>query len=286
MTPEPTPTPAPSTPDAAAAAPTPPPQWQPLPEVKGPEPGSALPLDEWTSRATARRGQPIAQGLGWAVAIVGMLTLVIAYYQGYRSGVLPAPAGVRLDYIGAALAVVGVALAVTFAFVPSAASTGITLDATDEALRARAGRAHQRLRTAQILVGVSLGLVFIGLLWLLYWVRIGFLERALRQSAVGSYAVPTHYVGAILTLVGVVLLSAFWARLGPARAERAYAVVALKRTAAPGGGPTGAAASVTDPELQALMRRLDGLMAQLPDATVTEFSKTPEADTYLKLLGS
>lgn len=287
MTPEPTPTPAAATPAPAPSAPAAPaPQWQPMPEAKPAEATVAVSADEWTERASTRRGQPVAQAAGWATAILGMLLLAVAYYRGYQTKVLPAPAGLRLDYIAAALLLIGIALAAVFAFAPSRSATGIRTDANDEDLRARAARAHQRLRTAQVLTGVGLGVVFVGLLWLFHWVRIGFLEGAFRQSAVRTYSVPTHYFGAILVVLGLLILFAFWARVGPARRERAYAVLALKRSAAASAAPANTLSGVTEAELQALMRRLDGLMAQLPDAAVTDFSKSPEADTYLKLLGS
>lgn len=288
MSPEPSPPPAPATAPTPQPAPAPPPQpapqWVPVGNPPSPEAATPRATDAWLQRATVRRGLPILQAVGWVVTLVGFLLLVAAYYQAYRTDAIPAPAGIRLDYIAALLVFIGLATAITFAFVPPRSATGVTAEMTAQELEARASSAHQRVRTAQVLVGVGLGVMLIGLLWLFYWVRVGFLDGALRDSVVANYAVPTHYFGAILLLLGALIVFGFWGRVGAARNERAMAVMAWQRAAAPSA--PAAMSAVSDAELQALMRRLDGLMAQLPDAAVTEFSKTPEADTYLKLLGS
>jgi len=143
---------------------------------------------------------------------------------------------------------------------------------------------------SQIFAGVGMALTMLGLVWMVYWLRLSYLEETERRSTLGGSDMATYFIGVPLIVVGLFVLFFFLGRLGAARRTRNAAVLLMMRMQQGESGSPGPSAAfstgVSEQDVQDLMRRLDGLMAQLPDASVTEFSKTKEADTYLKLLGS
>jgi uncharacterized protein YjeT (DUF2065 family) len=253
------------------------------------QPGQAQ-SDEHVKHATTRNGMPGLVALGTLLAILGVVIMLYTFYVGRSSGALPRPAGMRGDYVGILLLLIGVGIAGAFLFVPRGKAYGVAADASKEAIEQEIQTSGARLRLAQSMVGVGLGLVGIGLLWMLYWVYVAYQEDRFRNSVIGPYEVPSHYFGGVLVLVGLMFMFYFWGSVAGARRRHNLAMVLLHRAppvaAAAAAPPNVLSSGVTELEVQNLVRRLDGLMAQLPDSSVTEFSKTPEADTYLKLLGS
>lgn len=210
------------------------------------------------------------------------------YYWGFLYGSLLAPAGVTGYYIGAALLLLGLILGVAFLFSPSRRAVGLGPDAQTADLERGASWGHGQVKKSQTLGGVGLALVAVGLLWIIYFIRLAYVEGALREAMVGGYAIPTHYVGAALFVVGLLLSFYYVGKVSTARAARNLAVagwVRAQRATPAAPGKAALPSGITEPEIHMLLKRLDGLMAKLPDEAVTEFSKTPEADTYLKLLG-
>jgi hypothetical protein len=288
--------PSPEPASAPAQPVAPPKQWlsvaEPAAEASNPVVAPAGPEDTWLVRATRRRGVPWLVALGTILALLGLVVLLYSYYAAYNagSGDLPAPAGLRGDYLAAILVAVGLGIAVTFLFVPSNKAYGLGPAASREQWQEEAKLAQSALRMAQLFVGIGIGLITMGLLWMVYFVYLGYTDGQMRSTSLAGRDLPTFYLGGILLVLGLLVVMFFWGSVAGARRRENLAVVALIRTEvrAPAPGVLAAAlpAGVTEAEVQALMKRLDGLMAQLPDAAVTEFSKTSEADTYLKLLGS
>lgn len=279
---------APSTPAPASAAEVPK-EWASLPTQAAPAPPP--PEDEQQNRlqlATNRRGMPGLVALGAVLAILGLVVMMYTLYSGRPTATLTRFAGIRGDYIGFVLLLIGIALAATFVFVPRQRPFGLPVNASLDDIEKEVRASQASLRLAQGLVGGGIGAVAIGLLWMLWWTYVAYLEGQFRDTIIGRYAVPTHYFGGILLLVGLMVTLFFLGGVGGARRRHNVAMVLLHRVPGPEAGAPApvAVAGVSAQDVQNLMRRLDGLMAQLPDATVTEFSKTPEADTYLKLLGN
>lgn len=275
----------------APAAPGPPTPTPAPPTVAAPhwarEPAATADLDEWIRRGTLRRGNPVAAAVGWIVGVAGLFLLAYTYYFGYTNGTAFAPAGVRGDYLAAAVLVIGLGVSILFSFLPARRAAGLGPDAQSPEIEAALRRSAHQVQAAQIVVAVGLSLAALGAVWIAYWLRLAEADGALRQSSIAGVAFPTHFLGSPFVVVGLVLACFGWGRVGAARRGLNQAVVALLR--ALGGGPSrppsALPSGVTEEDVRKLMRRVDGLMAQLPDAAVTDFSKTPEADTYLKLLG-
>lgn len=312
MTPEPTPEPEPTTAPAPAAppavpTPAPPPPTPPPEPPRAPDPAptpqwvavptdpAAAPVvpaettaDQAIQQATTRRGTPWLVVLGTLVALLGITAMLYTFYLGQGRSSLPRPGGIRGDYIGVILLLIGIAIVGTFLFVPPRRNFGLAVNATRDDIEQEIRSSKAKLRMAQTWVGLGMALVSIGLFWMLYWTFVAYLENGFRNSIVSRYEVPTHYFGAVVALVGLLFALYFLGSVGGARRRHNLATVLLHRAPATPAtaAPNLLSVGVSETEVQNLMRRLDGLMAQLPDAAVTEFSKTPEADTYLKLLGS
>ncbi|MFO1535233.1 MAG: hypothetical protein ABR586_06165, partial [Thermoplasmatota archaeon] len=209
------------------------------------------------------------------------------FLYGSQNGDLFRPAGIRGDLIGGVLVFVGLVLGVLFLFQPRRRPADLPVDPGSNELTEALRYENGQVLLAQILVGVGLAFLIIDALWTLYWLRNDYLTDSSRESSLGGLSLPTYLALAPLALIGSVIVFFFLGKLGASRRARNPALVAvMRRGSAADPAAKGALGSgVTEPEVQALMKRLDGLMAQLPDSAVTEFSKSPEADTYLKLLG-
>ena len=281
MTPETAPVPATS---------TAPPQWEAVPEPTPPQTAPAeaptTPADEWVLRSTLRRGIPGLMILGWTVAFIGLAVLAFAYQRSYALGALYKVGGIRADYLGAAVLLVGVVVAAVFHFLPNKRPVGILPTAPSDEVEEQMRWTNGQVLLGQIMVGVGVGLGVLGMLWMVGWLYASYTGAALRVSTVSRYEIPTHYIGAVLFLVGLLLAFLFLGRVGMARAARNLAVVAHHRNVSAVSTAMSLPGGVSEAEVRNLVKRLDGLMAKLPDDAVTEFSRTPEADTYLKLLGS
>ncbi|MBI2078112.1 MAG: hypothetical protein HYT80_07050 [Euryarchaeota archaeon] len=281
MSPEPAPTPAATTSTA---------QWEavaePQPALDVPAAASPPPADDWVLRSTIRRGIPGLMVLGWTVAFLGLLVLAFAYQRSFDLGSLYKVGGIRADYLGAAIFLLGAITAAVFHFLPGRRPVGILPTAPRDEVEGQVRWANGQVLMGQIMVGGGVGLGILGMLWMVGWLYLSYTGSALRVSTVSKYEVPTHYIGAVLLLLGLLLAFLFLGRVGMARAARNLAVVAHQRGAPGVSGPAALPGGVSEAEVRNLVKRLDGLMAKLPDDAVTEFSRTPEADTYLKLLGS
>ena len=246
--------------------------------------------DEWLRIGTTRRGNPELAGLGWALILMGTSLIALTYYWGITYGNLFAPLGVRGDLIGGVLLFIGLAVASVFTFVPAEHRVGLGPDASNEDLENLVRYTNGQVLLSQILAGIGFALVMLGVVWMAYWLRAGYVDDADLRSTFGGIELGTHLLGMPLVAVGLLLLFFFVGRLSSARRARNAAVLlwVSKRAKTAGTSPFAGILSsgVTEQQVQDLMKRLDALMAQLPDAAVTEFSKSSEADTYLKLLGS
>lgn len=250
-------------------------------------PSGTAPEEGWIRIGTTRRGNSELVGLGWAVVLIGLALLAGTYYWAVAYGDLFAPAGVRGDYIAAVLILIGFILGTVFVFLPTTRKVGLGTDASSQQIENLVRYTNGQVLLSQLLAGVGLALVMLGFVWMAYWLRLSFVDDFEPRSSLAGLETATYVIGAPLIILGFFILLFFLGRISTARRTRNAAVLLLvqKRSgaslgnAAVGGG-------VTEQEIQDLMKRIDALMAQLPDAAVTEFSKTKEADTYLKLLGS
>lgn len=237
-----------------------------------------------------RRGNSELAGLGWALLLIGTAVVAVTYHWGITYGNLFAPLGIRGDLVGGVLFVIGLIVALVFTFVPAEHRSGLGTDASDQDLENLVRYTNGQVLLSQILAGIGFALVVLGIMWMAYWLRAGYLFDTDLRSTFAGMDTGTHMLGAPLVMVGLLVLFFFLGRLSGARRARNAAVLLwiAKRAAALAGthGSGTMSNGISEQQIQDLMKRLDGLMAQLPDAAVTEFSKTNEADTYLKLLGS
>lgn len=247
--------------------------------------------DEWLKIATKRRGSPELASVGWTLVLIGTALIAATYYWGVTYGNLFAPAGIRGDLIGTMLLIIGLIVAMVFMFLPKERNVGLTPDAPDQDVENLVRYTNGQVLVSQILAGVGFGLVLLGVVWMAYWLRAAYVDDTDLRSTFGGMDTATHFIGVPLSAIGLLILFFFLGRLSSARRARNAAVLLWiqRRSGAPKQSlaPSSVfSTGVTEQQVQDLMKRLDGLMAQLPDAAVTEFSKSNEADTYLKLLGS
>ena len=224
--------------------------------------------------------------VGWGVALLGLVVVAFAYHQSIGFNSIYKVGPVRGDYLGGMLVGLGVIIAGVFHFIPGRRAVGLAANAAQEDIEREVRYTNGQVLLDQILVGVGLGLIILGFAITIYYLKESYAFGSALESTRFGINYLSYYVGIVPVMIGAALGSFCLGRLGMARRARNLAVVAHQRSPAalPGGGlmPGG----ISEMEVRSLVKRLDGLMARLPDDAVTEFSRTPEADTYLKLLGS
>jgi hypothetical protein len=261
----------------------------PAPVLPAATDGPTLPENEWITIATKRRGNPELASLGWTLVLLGLAVLAATYYWGVAYGNLFAPAGIRGDLIGGVLVLLGLIIGLLFLLLPRNKAAGLGPDASVQQIEDLVRYTNGQVLLSQILAGIGVGLAMVGLIWMTYWLRLSYLEDTELRTSLGGSDLATYFIGVPLIVLGLFVLFYFVGRLSAARRSRNVAVLLMVRMHQGAPALTSNAmlsTGVAEQEVQDLMKRLDGLMAQLPDAAVTEFSKTKEADTYLKLLGS
>jgi len=255
-----------------------------------PVPGGSA---KWTLHM--RYGIPWLSNVGWALFAAGLAFAAYAYrwsYENYPDTYLIA--GLQGDYYALAIVLVGLALAVTFLFLPSRRTKRSTLDET---------RRVGLLEEAKGLHSMHRGMAWIGLVVFL----LGVLLTPIVYRAAMRAGPPNDgydFAGAHLTYDalaaiagGVALLGLLLWLLGAMGVLHARKLIAAYEwTSAPSTPPSSrmpgvglaspSTMGVTDEQVHALMQKVDTMLSTLPDEVVASFSKTPEADTYLKLLGT
>lgn len=261
--------------------------------------------------ASVRMGTPPLAALGWGVFFVGLLLITYAYYDVYAANaesVLLFAGAIRYDVLGAILLILGLITAIISHFVPPRRPHGPQPQDPPTAWVARADRAARWVTTHRtlsiigwILAGFGLTLSTVALYF--SWVNSngGLVDYGI---TIGGRQFLYWRIGVALAVFGLVLVVLTYTRIRNARdARQGYLLAALaavdrqqiaqqaaqqtKETSAE--EPTNErspnkVAGVTEQDLHALMKRLDGLMANLPEEQVAEFANSPEAETYLNLL--
>lgn len=232
--------------------------------------------------------------LGWALFVVGLWLPTYFYDWSRTQGADYAPYGIKGIYLAYLALLAGLALAVVFLFVPTQRPASWTASAPSEWIEQRLQMIGSKVRIYWSLSLVGLALMVIGLVFSAY-VSLTWLNHpdapdfTLAGTAV-SFETWRAMAWALVG-VGMVVALACYFRIGGYREATFAARVASTR--APGGQTYVSGApmvstpvGVNAPQIEALMRRIDGMLANLPEEVVGEFSKSPEADTYLKILGN
>lgn len=232
--------------------------------------------------ARGLRGNPLASQVGFALAALGLALVSYSFY--YASTNYPAnfnPGGLSGIRTGAGLFLLGAIVGILFLFVPASRPVPMPLDERT--------RAYQ-LRVSRTMSGAGIGLTVLGLLVATAAYRsamtagVAPADLAMAGMTAGELAA----VGCVLALAGVVLWTAFGLRArafgAPPMAGAAYTAMSPLADPMPGAAPSSSVAHVTKEELHAMMRRIDSMLAGLPDEVVRDFSRSSEADTYLKLM--
>lgn len=244
-----------------------------------------------------RHGKLWAANTGWVVSAVG-LTIAI-YSLWWERANHPdqfAPSGVPVLYAGAAIAFLGVVVGFVFSFVPWKQTHPIPPNAPPTFWSEQASEVRDLSRSSQIASWIGVGFFLLGLILVAYVFWQGSLAGpGVPNLALGGLEQPHETWAALfgtLAIMGIL----FWAVYGTRATAYRNALYAFVAAAQPRADPRvpmgsmGASISVMLPagvrmeDVVSLMKKIDGLLATLPDDTVAQFSKTPEAETYLKLL--
>lgn len=238
------------------------------------------------------RGLAWVATAGWALFFVALYLPTYMYAWALDNGTDYRVAGVNGTYLAALVALLGLALGIVFTFQPRRASPWSPSVPSDWITqRAAALRARARILTVATIAGLAiaaLGLLLAAYAGLLQ-IRAGAGEPVVLLGYSNAGSAWTGY-GLGTAGLGLVVAAISYARCRAARETILAALVLASRPAhasgAGGGVPDDLALppGTTRAHVEALMHRIDGLLATLPDEIVTEFSKSPEADTYLKLL--
>lgn len=248
------------------------------------------PMGAWTER-----GLPWAATIGWVVLVVGLFLPAYMYSWAVDNGADFEPFGIKGTYIAIAVILIGLGVGLAFTFLPAVRSVSWSATVPPQWVRVRLSELQRNQRIALVLTLVGVGLTAMGMMFAA-WIHIQHLradEGATEFTMAGSNLSFSTWagIGYMVAVIGVVLDLVFYFRMGAYRETMWAARTALERAgvATPmGAGATfsgDVAAGVAGPQVQALMRRIDGLLANLPEDVVADFSKTPEADTYLRILG-
>lgn len=231
------------------------------------------------------RGLPWASNAGWACAAAGLALAAYAqrHEADHRSSFTIGPVDVFL--LGLFLGAAGVAVAV--AFLATRRAVGPAPDAAT--WHGREEEARARLGSLRVFAFVGIGLLLVGLLFVALVYRADARADPPTSDLALGPLVQSFDRWAVMGVAVALVGSLLWLVLGIVEAVlRRYAdacSAAASTTAGPGMNALAAASGVTDADVLALLQRLDGLLEQLPDGVVAGFAKTPEAGTYLKVLG-
>lgn len=286
-------TPSPANPEEHAPVNNPTPETQTWTPTR-PEPATdapSVPADVHAA-ATTQTGMPAWAHLGWALMAAGLA--LATYSLNWAVNNYPDnfnPGGVSGINVGIVLSLLGIVVGATFSFVPNNKPVAAPGPGAEAVAAAQRHHGAYNLSRAMSLVGV--GLTALGLVLTAYVFReqiLGGGPAVESLSLAGVAADIGTWVGVwmALALSGFIVWLVFGS-LAQGHQDATAAWVAASG-ARPASGDSGTAddataGGVSEAELKALMRRIDELLATLPDDTVSAFSQTKEADTYLKLLG-
>lgn len=254
------------------------------------------------------RGLLWASNLGWVVAGLGIAIIIYTFYwQVLNEPDTFAPGGVNGFYLGVGIFVIGLVAGITFILVPLAAEKAPVVDARGWAERAEQSRTQWMTHRVLSYVGVALFLIGLAFTAWVYRENVAGGSETEALTVAGASATFTQWatVGLLLAISGILLWTFSGLQAGlhrkavagygaaarvpthpaPAPVAPAPAPVVAPVPATGVPGPRGVLSNgVNEAEVRALMRRLDQMMATLPEEAVASFSKSPEAATYLKLL--
>lgn len=278
------PSPPAPTPEATSTVTTPAPAWSQVITTEGTAAAQSTAASSWTTR-----GLPWLSALGWALFVLGLALPAYTYqWSADHEGATYALSGISGLYLAAALLVVGLALGIVFSFVPRAVPTPWSPNVTTEWLQAQMARLQQRSKLFRILTYVGLGLMVVGFTFASYVFnrKVQFGGDTFNLATLTFDYATWAGIGFALAGAGLVLGLVFHFRIaGYREAARAAQAAAERVPETSTTGPTEALPGGIHPDqVQSLMRRIDAMLANLPDEVVTEFSKSPEAETYLKIL--
>lgn len=257
--------------------------------------GAAPSMEAWVNEVKTTRGIMWASTLGWGLVVIGLLFEILALRWTVDNQVDYAPAGIRGIYIAVPMILIGLAVAITFRFVPAQRSTGLDPAAPPEAWARRSVWTWKQLQASRIAAWVGLGLMLLGLLLVAYVYKeyIPAAPEGTNYAPLGIEARFPVWIGIFSVIAGlgfVVWMASTFRTEGYWNAFAASVAASMQSApppqAAETGSATGLPGSVTPAQVQSLLRKIDGLLAQLSDDVVSDFSKSPEADTYLKLLSA
>lgn len=264
-----------------------------------PSPSDPAPAAAAVAAPTAAtvRGLGWASTVGWALAAAGLA--LAAYSMRWSIQNWPRnfnPGGFSGLTLGIILFVLGAIAAVVFLLVPRARPSPWNPSASPDAWRARAAVARYYWTRSRRLSGIGLGLLLLALALIAYAYRAQIDAGGPDSGDAPWFGLGLGYgewglVFLVVSLLGLFLWSALGVRANAYRLAHVAALAAEGATPDPpavveSADATGEIAGVDREELVALMRRLDSLLAALPEETVASFSKTSEADTYLRILSA
>lgn len=238
-------------------------------------------------------GMPLWSHVAWLVGALGLALTAYSYW--WRNENWPDnfnPGGISGIQLGAGLFLLGLVAGLILVFVPWRKPADYDPGAGGDLWTAKAAVSHAYWRTSQILSWIGAGMAGLGLLLAVYAYSRYSPENP-NITLLGGLSTVSNWGAAFLgfAAVGGILWVAFAVRSASHREALAGYVAAQHGhggalpsgpTMAPPAGP--GPAGVRPEELTALMKKVDGLLAALPDDVVSAFSKTKEAETYLKLL--
>jgi hypothetical protein len=278
-------------------------QFEPMDALDNPpEAALAVPPSGLTDERLP--GLPWLANLGWGAAGFGLL--LVAYSYSWAVANWPnnfEPLGVSGAIAGMILTFLGIMLGLVFSFVPTRTTSTVLAEVAPPATDP-VGDAQRHWRTNRILSRVGAGVFLFGAL-LIAWVY--------RTNVIADEGVDTYSLAGLdlawntwAAVAGAIAVGGFalWAFGGiqssvQRRSLAAYLAAPTHQTAVAAAPPTpgewappsptpsaepASVRGVNEEELTALMRKIDAMLASLPDDVVAAFSKSPEADTYLKIL--
>jgi uncharacterized MAPEG superfamily protein len=306
--------------EAPSRAPEPEPSWDVVESTDWPsaEPPRTEPQPERERASVAATethyleraevaGSSVGRTFGWLLTLAGAALITYALYWTYINDTDEISSAV---WAGAALAFVGLIVATIFFFAPGNRAHGPPPSEGSGAFERRADSLRKRVAVWKATSAVGFGLLLVGVLLVGLGALSAWLDRVdLAETGfdAAGYFVRTHLAGAAIAGLGFVLFVLTFPRIsGEQEAERAYLLAEVvqeraeelppapagsleprlehaARQAVPAARP--AAGLDVDPEkVKALMRKIDALLAHLPEDQVSDFARSDEADTYLKLL--
>lgn len=239
------------------------------------------------------RGIGWASNIGFGVAALGLALTIYSLWWAHDN--YPSnynPGGLSGSKTGAFLFFAGLVAGIAFIFLPMERATGFKTRAGRETWALHLDAARYLEFASRIVAYVGIGLTLLGLLLAAYiasiWATANPSQNTLNflgTTTSFSYWVTTFL---ILAVAGGFLWAVFWVRAN----AYFYALQGFAAASQTGGSTSEGSAKAQEgapyaqSELHALMKRLDGMLSNLPEDQVAAFSKSREAETYLKILSS